>query len=410
MTASPALLRAAFLCAFASAVSTLFSIAVSQTLLALALASLLMSGANFRLPPIWLPLALFMAATALSLALSEQPSGGRPQIRKFFVYLILLVIFSTFQQLASIRWLVLCWAAVGALAAAWGVLQFLRKLQAARPPGLSFYAYYVADRITGPMSHWMTFSGLLMIALVMLAAFLLFSPSARKAFLWLGLLCAALLCLALLLSLTRSTWLASVAAAFYLLWFWKRRLLLLVPLLLVVLLWLGPASVRTRFLSGFHPQKELDSNQHRIICWRTGWQIVRAHPWFGLGPEMIKTKFLDYVPQDIPRPLPAGFYGHLHNIYIHYAAERGLPALLALLWLLAKILRDFARAIRRLPPGPSDQKFILHGALAVLLAVMVAGVFELNLGDSEVLAMFLAVVACGYLAAEKVLAEEAHRV
>jgi O-antigen ligase len=124
---------------------------------------------------------------------------------------------------------------------------------------------------------------------------------------------------------------------------------------------------------------------------------------------MIKTKFLDYVPQDIPRPLPAGWYGHLHNIYIHYAAERGLPALLALLWLLAKILRDFARAIRRLPPGPSDQKFILHGALAVLLAVMVAGVFELNLGDSEVLAMFLAVVACGYLAAEKVLAEEPRR-
>ncbi len=135
MTASAALLRAAFLCAFASAVSTLFSIAVSQTLLALALASLLMSGAKLRLPPIWLPLALFMAATALSLALSEQPSAGRPQIRKFFVYLILLVIFSTFQQLASIRWLVLCWAAVGALAAAWGVLQFLRKLQAARPPG-----------------------------------------------------------------------------------------------------------------------------------------------------------------------------------------------------------------------------------------------------------------------------------
>ena len=414
MIASPSLLRAAFLCAFGSAVSTLFSIAVSQTLLALALASLLMCGANLRLPPIWLPLLLFMTATALSLALSEQPSAGRPQIRKFFVYLILLVIFSTFQRLASVRWLVLCWAAVAALAAAWGLLQFLQKLQTARPPGLSFYAYYVADRITGPMSHWMTFSGLLMIALLMLAAFLLFSPYGRKAFLWLGLLCAALLCLALLLSLTRSTWLASAVAAFYLLWFRKRRLLLLVPLLLVVLLWLGPASVRTRFLSGFHPQKELDSNQHRIICWRTGWQIVRAHPWFGLGPEMIpemiKTeKFLDYVPPDIPRPLPAGFYGHLHNIYIHYAAERGLPALLALLWLLAKILRDFARAIRRLPPGPSDQKFILHGAVAVLLAVMVAGVFELNLGDSEVLAMFLAVVACGYLAAEKVLAEEPRR-
>jgi len=32
---------------------------------------------------------------------------------------------------------------------------------------------------------------------------------------------------------------------------------------------------------------------------------------------------------------------------------------------------------------------------------MAEGVFEYNLGDSEVLTMFLVVVACGYLALEK---------
>jgi hypothetical protein len=31
---------------------------------------------------------------------------------------------------------------------------------------------------------------------------------------------------------------------------------------------------------------------------------------------------------------------------------------------------------------------------------MVSGVFEVNLGDSEVLTVFLVVVACGYLAVE----------
>jgi hypothetical protein len=36
----------------------------------------------------------------------------------------------------------------------------------------------------------------------------------------------------------------------------------------------------------------------------------------------------------------------------------------------------------------------------------VEGFVELNLGDSEVLTMFLVVVACGYLALEKDLAEE----
>jgi len=35
---------------------------------------------------------------------------------------------------------------------------------------------------------------------------------------------------------------------------------------------------------------------------------------------------------------------------------------------------------------------------AVIIAVMLSGYYELNLGDSEVLGMFLAVVACGYAA------------
>jgi O-antigen ligase len=99
--------------------------------------------------------------------------------------------------------------------------------------------------------------------------------------------------------------------------------------------------------------------------------------------------------------LPSGWYGHLHNIYLHYAAERGIPTMLILLWLLLKILFDFYRGVHGLPPGPSNRKFLLHGAIAVVLATMVAGFFELNLGDTEVLTVFLTVVACGYLALDK---------
>ena len=40
----------------------------------------------------------------------------------------------------------------------------------------------------------------------------------------------------------------------------------------------------------------------------------------------------------------------------------------------------------------------------MVLATLVEGFVEVNLGDSEVLTMFLVVVACGYLALEKELA------
>ncbi len=399
-TSSQSLLaRAAFWLTGGAAVAVLFSIAACQILLGLAVAALLFSGARLRFPPIRLPLVLFIAGTLISLALSDDPGAGRPQIRKVFVFLTLLVVYSTFREIAQIRRLVLCWAGAGALVAARGLAQFGEKLREANLLGRNFYEYYVGERITGFMSHWMTFGGQLMIVLVLLAAFILFSPYARRGLLWFSLLCAVPLCGSLVLGFTRSIWLASAAAALYLIWVWRRVFLLAVPVLAFAGFWFAPDSVRGRVVSMFKPRAELDSNQHRIVCWRTGWEMIKAHPWFGVGPEHVRIQFDQYVPSDVPRPLPTGWYGHLHNNYVHYAAERGVPVMLMLVWLLVKILFDFARAARRAPPGRSDTKFILHGAIAAVLAIMVAGIFELNLGDSEVLTMFLALTACGYTAA-----------
>src|SRR5512135_2017908 len=55
--------RAAFWLAGGSAVAVVFSIAASTILLGAALIALLFSDLKLRLPPIWLQLGLFMAAT-----------------------------------------------------------------------------------------------------------------------------------------------------------------------------------------------------------------------------------------------------------------------------------------------------------------------------------------------------------
>jgi O-antigen ligase len=329
--------------------------------------------------------------------------SGRPQLRKFFVFVMLLVVSSAFRELADLRRLVLCWAGAGALTAARGLVQFGEKYREAIFSGQSFYEYYVGERITGFMSHWMTFSGQLMIVLLMLCAFLFFSPAARGKLRWYGLLSAGPLAAAIVLGFTRSIWLAGGVAGLYLVAFWRRRVLWAVPVLVAAGIWFAPPAVRNRVVSMFQPQKEVDSNQHRIVCWRTGWEMIQARPWLGVGPEQVGPQFDKYLPPDIRKPLPAGWYGHLHSIYVHYAAERGVPTMLMLVWLLVKILYDFLAAVRRLPPGPGDAKFILHGAISVVLAILVAGIFELNLGDSEVLTMFLAVVAAGYVAREHVV-------
>src|SRR6202163_1446822 len=393
------LLRAARWLAFASSVAIVIGIAPSQILLGMSLAALLLSGEKLRLPPIKLPLGLFLLGTLIAIAFSGNPAAGLPQVKKIYVFFQLLVVFSLLRDMALIRWLFLSWAVFGSVSASLSFVQFARKVQQAHAAGSDIYSFYVGERITGFMSHWYTFSAEEMYVLIMLAAFLFFAPEARKR-MWLWIVVALVSSLGLLLAETRGVWIATAAGGLYLLWFWRRWMVMLLPIMLVVGVLLSPNVIRQRFTSILQPTK-MDSNDFRKVTWRTGLRMIERHPWLGLGPEMPRIHFDEYVPADIPRPLPQGSYIHLHNIYLHYAAERGIPTLLAFLWLMGRILWDFSRGLRTLPPGRDDRRFLLHGGIAVVIATLLDGVTNVNLGDSEVLTMFLVVIACGYLALEK---------
>ena len=393
--------RAACWLTFGAAASIVLSIAAFYILMGFALAALLFSGDKLRLPRIKLPLGVFMGLTLIAWAFSPDPwVDGYPQIRKFLVFCILLLVFSTLRSLATIRWLFLAWAGLAGISALRGFVQFAAKMQQAHQAGVDSYTYYVSERITGFAGHWNTFSAQEMIAVVMLGALLLFGFKVPKRWIWV--LCGVLIAIALYLGETRAVWIATMLASIYLVWFWKRWLVALVPVVAVIVFLVSPPVMRERFTSLFHA-KEVDSNTFRLIAWNAGIQMIERRPLLGLGPEGPKYHFREYVPPKIWESRPPGFYEHLHNVYLQYGAERGIPALLVFLWLLGQILVDFWRGLRAFPPGSSDRRFLLHGGIAVVLAMMAEGVAEVNFGDTEPLAMFLIVVACSYVALDKEL-------
>src|SRR3990167_5466795 len=220
------MLRAARYLAVGSSALILVGIAPSQILLGLALIALLMSGETLRLPPIKLPLGLFLAGTLLAIAFSENPAAGLPQVKKIYVFCQLLVGFSVLRDLAIIRWLFLSWAALGSLSALYAIVQFGVKVRQAQLLGADFYSYYVGERITGFMSHWYTFSAQEMFVILMLASFLTFGPRGGRRT-WLFLLCGLMAAIGLVLAQTRGVWIATAGAAVYLLWAWRSRLLVL---------------------------------------------------------------------------------------------------------------------------------------------------------------------------------------
>jgi putative inorganic carbon (HCO3(-)) transporter len=390
--------RAALYLGLASAAAILVSITASQILLGLALVALLASREKLRLPRIWLPLSLFLAGTLLSLVFSPHPMHGLPQVKKMFVFSILLVLYSTMRDVITARRLFLAWGVIGTAVACLGVGQFAEKVRESQLQHRPFYEFYNDARITGAMSHWMTFAGQEMLVLLMLLAFLLFAPRVRPRAWWMWAACVLLLGAALLLNETRTVWLGVAVAGVWLLWGWKRWMALIVPASILLLMWLVPGPVHERLRSTFAPKADVDSNGFRTIARATGYKMIAAHPLLGIGLDETKYQFLDYLPPEYREHRPPGYYKHLHNFYLQFAAERGIPTMLMMIWMLLLIVYDFFVALQKLPPGPSDERFLLQGGIAAVIGIMVSGLFEVNLGDTEVLTAFLAIVACGYVA------------
>ena len=78
---------------------------------------------------------------------------------------------------------------------------------------------------------------------------------------------------------------------------------------------------------------------------------------------------------------------------VQIAAERGLPALAVWLWFIVALTIEVAR---RFHAGP--QRFLAAAALAAIIAMLAAGMFEYNFGDSEFLMMFLILVTLPFAA------------
>jgi O-antigen ligase len=397
----------------AAAVTTVVSIRAFEILMALALITLIVTRRPWRLPPVWLPLSLFLLGTLVSLMASGHVREGLPQIRKFYVYLMLFLVTSAFETARQVRWLALGWTLAAALSSLWALTQFLQKYTAFleseyRASGQAhpdFYTFYIDARITGFMGHWMTLGGELMMALLLIGA-LVFLATDRSWTQWL--IAAALpVAAALAATWTRSMWLGAFCGGVYLIWYWKPWTLLLLPLLVALVLLANPFSLRERALSAVSPHPgQTDSNAHRAELRRIGWEMIKAHPWLGVGPEQVSRDYRNYIRPDMPSPRASEYYGHLENDYLQYAAERGVPTALALLWMIGWALSDFVRALGRLPPNAAE-RWILHAAVALTIAVLVSGFFSWNLNNSEVLAMFLAVMGCGYVAVWEVASNRA---
>src|SRR3954469_18679678 len=113
--------------ACAAVVTNIVSIAAGQILLGAALLILIITRQRLRVPPIGLPLLVFFTGTLISWAASGEWHAGLPQIKKFYVWLLVIVVYSAVRKVDQVRWLLWSCACTAAINAAWALRQYALK-------------------------------------------------------------------------------------------------------------------------------------------------------------------------------------------------------------------------------------------------------------------------------------------
>jgi len=152
---------------------------------------------------------------------------------------------------------------------------------------------------------------------------------------------------------------------------------------------LAPDTVTSRMMSMFDLRDP--SNRDRVAMLRTGVAMVKARPLTGVGPNQVPRAYPTYRSPDAVEAVNP----HLHNVPMQIAAERGLPAVGIWLGFIAML----AAALYRLFRSASGTSRILPATgLAAVAAMLSAGMFEYNFGDSEFLMLFLVLVTLPFAA------------
>jgi branched-subunit amino acid transport protein len=312
---------------------------------------------------------VFVALLVLSAVFSLHPGRSLFALKGLFTFLLVPLFADGIETVEDAGILVGALGVAAAAEACLGVWQYLHGADTLR------------DRIEATLSHYMTFSGILLVAALLFLGIALEGRRHRAAA---GAL-AALLGATILLTFTRNAYVGLFVAVAVYLALRRPAWLAALPAVAGGIYFAAPAGIRDRLVSTFNPADP--TNRDRIDMAIAGGRMVRDFPVFGVGLSLVKPYYPLYrVPDAVRWSVP-----HLHDNLVQIAAESGLFAAAAYVAILVCFFRTCGEKLAK-EENP-DRRGLLAGALLAILGITAAGFFEYNFGDVEVLMTTLIVLS-----------------
>ncbi len=204
--------------------------------------------------------------------------------------------------------------------------------------------------------------------------------------------CFAGICIAMLMTVTRASEVSLLISGLVIVSLSASRKLLIAAVIVAV----PVALVGFVLLKQSRPTGD---EAYRQMMWRDGYRLMTDRPRnfiFGIGMDSVKEHWRDWgMFENGLQPI-----GHFHSTPVQIAVERGLPALLLWMLLLAVYARMLWRALRSAKELDWRTAGILLGCLGGAIGFVTSGMVHNNLGDGEVAMIFYLMMGMGVTTTE----------
>ena len=334
-------------------------------------------GAWRRHAPLFWPMLGWLLALAIAALFAQDRAASLPRIRKGFLPVLVWVAAWHGRKPAMGR---------RALAV------LLVSAAVAASLGLVFWClgrFVVDSRAEGAVGHYMTFGGQLLLWLPVACGVALLAHGAR----WRigALLGAALGFAALAATFTRSAWIGVAVALASMLAVARPRWLPFFAAALALLVAFAPTHYRARLWSSFDPSHP--NNIERRQMWEAGGRMFRDHPITGVGLMDLHAIYDRYKDPAAREPA-----GHLHSDFVQIAATMGIVGLIAFAFLYGGLFRAASAGLGAQVSRGGIAAGLRLGVSAALIGFLMAGFFEWNFGDEELLDLLYPLVGLAWAA------------
>jgi O-antigen ligase len=372
---------------FAFVAFSMFSITVTQIAFSIGTVAWLFkvhltkSWKEIRGTPLGLPILCFCLASVLAVITSLDLATSLKPLKKILQFAVFFWVVNTVEDERQKDSLIKLLIAAGVLASLVGFSQAWTT------------AVSLETRVSGTMSVYMTFAGLLMLVGLFALGRVLFNETKER---WV-IAAVGIIAFCLLLTLTRQAWLGFFVGIVTLIIFWNKKYLLALPAIMVGLLLFSPESVKDRLFSLIDLKDW--TLQARFFLWQGGWEIFKDYPITGCGFKCVDVIHPQYSD-------PSGYiarYRGLHSNIFQLLVDIGILGFAAWLSIWVAYLLTMYKKWSQL--ANDNSRALVMGSTAAVMGFLAGGLFETNFYDSEVVMLLYFIMGLSLVQTNKKVSE-----